>query len=341
MIPAWAWIAFNALILSLLLVDLVVLQRRSRVLSMKQALLWVAFWVGLAVVFGVGVLVYRGPAAALEYAAAYLIEESLSVDNVFVFVVLLAYFQVPRVHQHRVLFWGIIGAVVLRGAFILAGIALVSRFAWMTYVFGALLVVTAVKMLLQGESKVDPSSNPVLRLLRRVLPVTDQHQEGRFLVRAGRRWLFTPLFVALVLVDVADLAFAVDSIPAALAVSRDPFIVYTSNVFAILGLRALYFAVVGVIGMFRCLQYGLCAILAFVGAKMLLAEVVHIPIGWSLGVVAAILAGSIVASLPGAGLGCQPANGSHELAGCAPSQAHAQSEAQPAAESAVVIGEGN
>jgi tellurite resistance protein TerC len=268
---------------------------------MKEAGAWSAFWVSLALVFNYGVYHFMGPQAGLEFLTGYLIEKALSVDNIFVFVLIFSYFAVPPRYQHRVLFWGILGALLMRGAMIAAGAVLIAEFHWIIYVFGAFLVVTGIRMATQTAHAIDAESNPVVRLVRRFVPVTGQYHGQRFFVReevGGRlRRVATPLFVVLVLVETTDLIFAVDSIPAIFAITQDPFIVYTSNVFAILGLRALYFLLAGVIHRFHYLKLGLAAVLVFVGAKMLLTDVYKVPVGASLGVIALVLATAIGASL--------------------------------------------
>jgi tellurite resistance protein TerC len=291
------WIGFGIFILLMLALDLGVFHRRAHVVALREALAWSAVWIVLALAFNVGVYFWRGPQTALEFLTGYLIEKSLSVDNIFVFLLLFQYFQVPAQYQHRVLFWGILGALVMRAVFILGGIALIHRFHWIIYGFGALLVVSGVRMAFQKDREVHPERNPVLRLLRRWLPISATYEDGRFFVRQAGRWMATPLLVVLVAVETTDLVFAVDSIPAILAITLDPFIVYSSNVFAILGLRALYFALAGVMRLFHYLHYGLSAILVFVGIKMLVSDLVKIPVAVSLSVVAAILTGAVVLSL--------------------------------------------
>jgi tellurite resistance protein TerC len=264
---------------------------------MREALIWTGVWIGMALLFNLGVYRWFGAKTGLEFLTGYLIEKALSVDNIFVFLVIFSYFRVPGALQHRVLFWGILGALVTRAIFILLGAALLHRFHWVVYLFGAFLVFTGIKLLLQGESEVHPERNPVLRLFARLVPSVSDYRGARFsVVEAGRRYA-TPLLTVLVVVETTDLVFAVDSIPAIFAVTRDPFIVYTSNIFAILGLRALFFVLAGTMEKFHYLQVGLGLVLAFIGVKMLLADVYKVPIGISLGVIAALLAGSIVASL--------------------------------------------
>lgn len=301
------WIGFNLFVLAVLALDLGVFHKKSEPVTLKNALGWSAVWITLALAFCVLVYFWHGKQPALEFLTGYLIEQSLSVDNLFVFLVLFQFFKVPAEYQHKVLFWGIIGALVMRLAFILAGVALINRFHWIIYVFGAFLIYTGFKLAFQDEAEVDPEHNPALKLVRRYLPMTATYEGDRFfLMREGKRWA-TPLFAVLIVVETTDLLFAVDSIPAILAITRDAFIVYTSNVFAILGLRSMYFALAGLLDYFEYLNYGLSAILVFVGAKMLLSNEsfelwgvrLHykIPIGVSLGVVAGLLALSIVASM--------------------------------------------
>jgi tellurite resistance protein TerC len=301
------WIGFNLFVLAVLALDLGLFHKKSRTVTLKNAITWSAVWITLALAFCALVYFWHGKQASLEFLTGYLIEQSLSVDNLFVFLVLFQYFRVPSEYQYKVLFWGIIGALVMRLLFILAGVALINRFHWIIYIFGVFLVYTGFKLAFQDESQVDPEHNPALMLARRYLPMTSNYEADRFFVfREGKRWA-TPLFAVLIVVETTDLLFAVDSIPAILAITRDAFIVYTSNVFAILGLRSMYFALAGLLDYFEYLNYGLAAILVFVGAKMLLSNEslvlwgvpLHykIPIGLSLGVVASLLALSIIASL--------------------------------------------
>ncbi|HEX6068558.1 MAG TPA: TerC family protein [Longimicrobiaceae bacterium] len=297
----WPWVGFNVFVLAMLALDLFVFHRKAHEVSTREAATWTAFWIVLALVFNYGVYHFRGAEAGLEFLTGYLIEKALSVDNIFVFVLIFSYFNVPLKYQHRVLFWGILGALVMRGTMIGAGAALIHQFHWIIYVFGAFLVFTGVRMATHGEHDIEPEANPVLKLVRRLIPVTNVYHGQDFFVheRVGDRvrWVATPLFVVLVLVESTDLIFAVDSIPAIFAITTDTFIVYTSNVFAILGLRALYFLLAGVIHKFHFLKLGLSAVLVFVGTKMLLADIVKIPIVASLGVIAGILAISVIASL--------------------------------------------
>ncbi|HEU4628618.1 MAG TPA: TerC family protein [Gemmatimonadaceae bacterium] len=301
MTTLWPWVAFNVFVLAMLALDLFVFHRQAHEVRLREAAGWSVFWVALALVFNAGLYYLRGAEVGLMFLTGYLIEKALSVDNIFVFVLLFAYFDVPPRYQHRVLFWGILGALVMRGAMIGAGALLIERFHWIIYLFGAFLVITGIRMATQTEHAIEPESNPVIRLVRRLIPVSDRYDGQRFFTReavAGRmRRVATPLFVVLVLVETTDLIFALDSIPAIFAVTTDPFLVYTSNVFAILGLRALYFLLAGVIHKFHFLKLGLSIVLVFVGAKMLLSDVYHVPIALSLGVIAVVLAASIAASL--------------------------------------------
>ncbi len=291
------WVLFNVLVVTLLVLDLGVFHRKAHVVQIKEALLWSVFWVSLALLFSFLVYRMRGQNAALEFLAGYLIEESLSVDNLFVFLLIFTYFRVPPLYQHRILFWGILGAVVMRAIFIFAGVALIHHFHWVIYLFGAFLVLTGVKMAFQKDEKMDPNNNPVLKVFRKWMPMTDRIEGGRFFIKIDGKRYATPLFVVLLVVETTDVIFAVDSIPAILSITVDPFIVYTSNVFAILGLRALYFALAGMMRLFHYLHQGLSFILTFVGVKMLISDVYKIPVGIALGVVAGILVVSVIASL--------------------------------------------
>ena len=296
----WMWVGFNLFVLAMLALDLGVFHRRPHAVSVKEALVWSGVWISLALLFNAGVYYWSGPQPALEFLTGYLIEKSLSVDNIFVFLLIFSYFRVPERHQHRVLFWGILGALAMRAIFIFAGISLIERFHWVIYIFGAFLVLTGFRMAMGGNKEVHPERNPALRLIRRLMPVTNDYQGERFFIKENGergRYAATPLFIALIAVETSDLIFAVDSIPAILAITTDPFIVYTSNVFAILGLRALYFALAGVMRLFHYLRYGLAAILVFVGAKMLLADFYKIPAGIALGVIAGILLVAVVVSV--------------------------------------------
>jgi tellurite resistance protein TerC len=293
----WPWVAFTAFVLAVLALDLGVFHRKAHEVTVREAATWSAVWVALALAFAYGVHRVMGPDAGLQFLGGYLIEKALSVDNIFVFVLVFSYFGVPPRYQHRVLFWGILGALVMRGAMIAAGAALLARFHWVVYLFGAFLVVTGVRMAVRRDDPVSPEGSPVIRLVRRLVPVSGRYHGQRFLVREGGRLVATPLLVALAIVETTDLVFAVDSIPAVFAVTTEPFLVYTSNVFAILGLRSLYFLLARVIHRFHHLKLGLSAVLVFVGAKMLLADVVTVPVGVSLGVIALVLGASVAASL--------------------------------------------
>jgi tellurite resistance protein TerC len=293
----WPWVVFTVFVLGMLALDLGVFHRDAHVVTKKEAALWSLVWILLALIFNAGIYYVSGPVRALEFLTGYLIEYSLSVDNIFVFMVIFSYFAVPEAYRHRVLFWGILGALLMRGLFIAVGAALLQHFHWVIYIFGAFLVLTGIKLLLKEETSVHPEDNPAIKLLRRLMPITERYEGQRFFVtRQGQRFA-TPLLVVLVTVESTDLIFAVDSVPAIFAVTTDPFIVYTSNVFAILGLRALYFLLAGVMGLFCYLRYGLGSVLGFVGMKMMLADVYKISIGVSLGVIAALLTLSILASL--------------------------------------------
>ncbi len=290
------WIAFLGFVILLLALDLGVFHRNSHEVKIKEALIWSAVWIGLALAFNYLVYIYMGKVKALEFLAGYLIEKSLSVDNLFVFIMLFGYFNVEPKYQHKVLFWGILGALIMRAVFIFAGVALLNNFHWLIYIFGAFLVFTGIKMLSPGENKVDPDKNPLVRIFKKFFPVTSTMHGGNFFVRQNARLFATPLFIVLIIVEFTDLIFAVDSIPAILAITNDTFIIFTSNVFAILGLRALYFALAGITRYFYYLKYGLAAILAFVGLKMIVSGYYKFPITWSLAVIFAILLISVLAS---------------------------------------------
>jgi tellurite resistance protein TerC len=296
----WLWIAFNAFVLAMLAVDLLVFHKEAHEVRVREAAAWSLVWVALALLFGAGVYRFMGRDAGLEYFAGYLIEKALSVDNIFVFVLIFGYFKVPARYQHRVLFWGILGALLMRGAMIAAGAYLIQQFHAVIYVFGAFLVFTGVRMATHDEHDLDPESNLAIRLIRRIVPVTSEYHGQRFFVREGTargpRLIATPLFAVLVLVETTDLIFAVDSIPAIFAITQEPFIVYSSNVFAILGLRALYFLLADVIHRLHYLKLGLSVVLVFVGLKMLAADVYKVPIVVSLGVIVLVLGVSAAAS---------------------------------------------
>ncbi len=290
------WVLFNLFVLAMLALDLGVLNRRSHRIGFREALAWSGMWIALAAAFAVLVLVWQGHGRALEFVTGYVVELSLSVDNLFVFLVIFRYFKVPSEQQHKVLFWGILGALFMRGVFILTGVSLIGRFHWIIYGFGALLIYSGLKLLRQGETEIHPERNPVLRLFRKAFPVTQDYVGGKFFVRSPGLYA-TPLFVVLLVVETSDILFAVDSIPAVLAITLNAFIVYTSNVFAILGLRSMYFAVAGMMEAFRYLHYGLSVVLVFIGVKMLGSHYFTIPTVWALAVVLLVLAASMLASL--------------------------------------------
>jgi len=291
------WVGFNIFVLILLALDLGVFHRGARVIKVKEALWWSAVWIVVALLFNVVVYFWRGADIALQFLTGYLIERSLSVDNLFVFLLIFNYFRVPSHYQYKVLFWGILGALIMRAFFIATGIALINMFHWVIYVFGAFLIIIAVRMAFEKEKEIHPEKNPVLRLFRRFMPVTEDYVAGKFFTRKNKKSFATPLFVVLLVIETTDVIFAVDSIPAILAITTDPFIVYTSNVFAILGLRALYFALAGAMELFHFLNMGLAIILAFVGVKMLLSKFYEIPVSVALGVVILTLVITIVASI--------------------------------------------
>jgi tellurite resistance protein TerC len=292
------WIIFNAAIVVLIYLDLAVWNRGGRVIPFRQALLSSAFWIALAAGFAVFLHYWMSPAKSLEFITGYLVEEALSVDNLFVFILLFSYFKVPPEQERTVLLWGIVGALIMRGVFIATGVALVNRFHWILYAFGVLLLYSGFKLMTESEDEeVDPSRNLVLRLCRKLLPVTETYEGNKFLVRRDARLFATPLFIVLIVVETTDILFATDSIPAILAITRDPFIVYTSNVFAILGLRSLYFALAGLMKLFHYLNYGLAVVLIFIGVKMLLSVKYVIPTWATLAVIATVLASSVVASV--------------------------------------------
>jgi len=281
----------------MLALDLLVFHRKAHAVSLREAFSWSVVWISLALIFNLGIYYLWGSEKAMEFLAGYLIEKSLSVDNIFVFIVIFSYFAVPAMYQHRILFWGILGALIMRAIFIAVGAALLTAFHWMIYVFGGFLVITGVKLLLTGDHQVEPEKNPAVRLLRRVMHVTKKYDGQRFFVRVDGRLWATPLLLVLVVVETTDVIFAVDSIPAIFAITSDPFIVYTSNIFAILGLRALYFLLAGIMDMFRYLKVGLSFVLCFVGIKMTIVDLYKIPIEISLGVIAGILTVAMAASL--------------------------------------------
>ena len=303
----WLWIGFNVFVLLMLAVDLGVFHRKAHAVSIKEAVIWSVVWISLAMLFNLGIYLfwdklvpgstYSNGQAALVFFTGYLIEKSLSVDNIFVFVLIFTFFAVPAIYQHRVLFWGILGALLMRGTLIAVGAALLKEFHWVIYIFGAFLIFTGIRMALHRNEEMHPEQNPLVKLLRRVIPVTENYEGDHFFIRRAGKLLATPLFLVLVLIESTDLIFAVDSIPAIFAVTQETFIVYTSNVFAILGLRSLYFLLAGVVDKFYYLKLGLSVVLVFVGIKMTTVEIYKIPVGLSLGVIFSILAISIAASL--------------------------------------------
>ena len=290
------WILFNVFVVAMLVLDLGVFHRRAHTVKFREALAWSVLWIALAAIFAVVIYFWHGRTPSLEFVTGYVIELSLSVDNLFVFLLIFRYFKVPPVHQHKVLFWGILGALIMRSVFIVAGVGLIRRFHWIIYVFGAFLVYSGIKLFRQGEAEIHPEKNPVLRLFRRWVPVTNDYEGDKFFVRRPGLYA-TPLVVVLLIVETTDLLFAVDSIPAILAITLDAFIVYTSNVFAILGLRSMYFALAGMMEMFRYLHYGLSVVLMLVGTKMLASHYYEVPTAVALGIVAGVLLISVLASL--------------------------------------------
>ncbi|CAM2820557.1 TerC family protein [Flavobacterium frigoris] len=291
------WIGFNVFVLLMLALDLGVFNRKAHEITIKEALIWTGVWIILAMCFNGLIYYWQGEVKALEFLAGYVIEKALSVDNIFVFVLIFSYFKTPTIHQHKILFWGIIGALIMRAAFIFAGVALLEKFHWTIYVFGAILIYTGYKMLTQKEKVIEPEKNPLIKIIRKIIPVTSEYHGGDFFMKQNGKLFATPLFLVLILIEVTDLIFAADSIPAILAITQDHFIVYTSNVFAILGLRSLYFALAGMIDKFRYLSKGLALILVFVGLKMLLVDFYKVPIQIALLVIIVILIVSIVTSL--------------------------------------------
>lgn len=294
----FVWVGFNLFILLMLALDLGVFHKKAHQVSLKEAITWSLIWITLALIFNAGVYHYLGPQKGVEFFTGYLIEKALSIDNIFVFVLIFSFFKVPEIHKHRVLFWGVLGALLMRAVFIFAGVALITKFHRIIYVFGAFLIGTGLKMAFTDkDKKPDLDKNPVVRLFRKFIPVTENYEGNRFFVKRNARWVATPLMIVLILIETTDLIFAVDSIPAILAITDDTFIVYTSNVFAILGLRSLYFALAGIIHLFRYLHYGLAAILVFVGIKMMLVDFYKIPISYSLIFISLILITSILLSV--------------------------------------------
>ena len=294
----WFWVWFNVFILAMLAIDLLVFNRKAHRPKMRESIAWSAVWIGVSLLFNLGLYVFEGPGVALEFFTGYLLEKSLSVDNLFVFLLIFSYFKVPLEDQHRVLFWGVLGAIVTRASFILMGAALLDAFDFMFYVFGGFLVFTAARMAFGKEDEeIHPENNPVLRLFRRVMPMTREFERHHFFVRRAGKLYATPMLAVLLMIETSDIVFAVDSIPAVFGVTRDTFVVYSSNIFAILGLRALYFVIAGFLDMLRYLKQGLALVLGFIGVKMLLADFVHISNLVSLLVIAVVLAVATTASI--------------------------------------------
>jgi tellurite resistance protein TerC len=295
--PLWAWFGFLVVVGLMLAIDLGIFHRHAHIVSLREAAIWSVVWVVVALLFNLVILFWMGKREALEFLTGYLVEKALSADNIFVFAVLFNYFAVPPAYRHRVLFWGVLGAIVMRFAFIMAGAALLKKFHWVVYIFGIIVILSGIKLLRRRDGQVDPEKNPVIQLARRFLPLTPHYVGQQFVVRDDGRFVFTPLALVLLAVETTDVVFAVDSVPAIFAITRDPFIVFTSNICAILGLRALYFLLEGVMKLFRYLDEGLAIILVFIGIKMLLSEVYPIPVGLSLGFVLLVLTITIVLSL--------------------------------------------
>jgi tellurite resistance protein TerC len=296
-VEPWVWVGFGAFVVGMLVLDLGVFHRKTHEVGLKEALSWTGLWVTLALLFNAGVWYWLGSERGLEFLTGYVIELSLSIDNLFVFLLIFAYFKVPAEYQHKVLFWGIVGALVMRLVFIGAGIALIQQFHWIIYLFGALLVISGIKLAVDKDKEVHPEKNPVLRLFRAIVPVASNYSGSQLTTRINGRLMATPLLVVLIAIETADLVFAVDSVPAVLAITTEPFIVYTSNVFAMLGLRSMFFALAEVMKLFCYIHYGLAAVLVFVGVKMVISDLFKIPTVASLGIVSAILSISILASL--------------------------------------------
>jgi len=291
------WGVFNLFILAMLAIDLFVFNREAHAVGIKESLSWTALWISLSLLFGVGVYYYMGSSTALDYYTGYLIEYSLSVDNIFVFLLIFSYFKVDPKFQHKVLFWGILGALVFRLLFIFAGVALLERFHWIIYVFGSFLVFTGIRLAMEKDKEVHPERNPILKLVRRMIPITRRYHEDRFFIHKMGKRMATPMFVVLIVIETTDVIFALDSIPAILAITRDQFIVYSSNAFAILGLRALYFALSGIMRLFHYLHYGLALVLIFVGVKMLISDLYTIPTPYALAFIGGTLLVSVVLSI--------------------------------------------
>jgi len=293
----YLWTGFIVFVFFMLALDLGVFHRKSHEVKISEALIWSAVWISLALIFNYGIFIFMGKEKAIEFLTGYVIEKSLSIDNLFVFIMVFTYFNVEPKYQHKILFWGILGALIMRAIFIFAGVALISMFHWIIYVFGGFLIFTGIKMLFHKDEKLDPNKNPLVIIFNKFFPVTEQMHGSKFFVKINARTVATPLFIVLLVIEFTDLIFAVDSIPAILAISNDTFIIFTSNVFAILGLRALYFALAGITKYFYYLKYGLSAILVFVGIKMIMAEFYKIPVVYSLLSILGILIISILFSV--------------------------------------------
>jgi len=296
-INIWFWVIFNAFVLLMLALDLGVFHKKLHVVSVKEALIWSGVWIFMALCFNGFIYYMFGEIKALEFFTGYVIEKALSVDNIFVFVLIFTYFQIPAIYQHKVLFWGIIGALIMRVIFIFAGVALLEKFHWTIYVFGGILIFTGIKMLLEKDKKIEPDKNPLIKFFKKIMPTTNELHGDKFFIKQNNKNYATPLFIVLIMIEITDLIFAVDSIPAILAVTQDHFIVYTSNVFAILGLRSLYFALAHIIDRFKYLAVGLAIILVFVGLKMVSIDFYKIPIHFSLLIIISILIISVLFSL--------------------------------------------
>jgi len=291
------WLGFSAFVAVMLVLDLFVFHKKSHEVKIKEAIIWSMVWISLALIFNYGIYLWFGTEKAMEFLTAYVIEKSLSVDNLFVFIMVFSYFKIESKYQHKILFWGILGALVMRIIFIFAGIQLINNFHWIIYIFGAFLIYTGIKIPFEKDKEIEPDKNPLVRLFKKFMPVTNELHGDKFFVKINAKTFATPLFITLIIIEFTDLIFAVDSIPAVLAISSDTFIVYTSNVFAILGLRALYFALAGIVQYFRFLKYGLAAILIFVGTKMIISGFYKFPVSWSLIIIVGILALSVIGSL--------------------------------------------
>lgn len=296
-VPLWGWITFNLFVISMIVTDLFVLHRNQKIIGIKQALITSSIWISIALIFNLVILYFYGQEPALDFLAAYLIEESLSIDNLFVFILIFDYFKTPREYHHKALFWGILGAILMRALFIFFGITLVSNFHWVLYIFGAFLIYAAIKMAMPKDELIHPDQNLIVKLIKKFIPTLSHYEEDKFFIKKGAKWWATPLFIVVVTLEITDLIFALDSIPAVMAITLDPFIVYTSNIFAILGLRSLYFALAHLMPLFHFLKYGLAAILAFVGLKMLLQPIIEIPVLYSLSFILVAIVTTMMISL--------------------------------------------